>query len=68
MPYDSIRDLPDRVKDNVPKHAHEIYKAACNRAWDEYGHDEDRAHKVAWAAVKNDYEKNEKTGKWEKND
>ncbi len=68
MPYDSIRDLPDSVKDNVPKHAQEIYKSAYNSAWDEYCHDEERAHKVAWAAVKNVYEKNEKTGKWEKKD
>ena len=68
MPYDSINDLPDSVKDNVPKHAQEIYKSAYNSAWDEYGHDEERAHKVAWAAVKNVFEKNEKTGKWEKKD
>jgi cation transport regulator ChaB len=26
---------------------------------------EETAHKVAWAAVKNVYEKNTKTGKWE---
>ena len=32
MPYDSIRDLPDSVKDNVPKHAQEIYKAVYNSA------------------------------------
>ena len=65
MPYDSINDLPDSVKDNIPKHAQEIYRAAFNSAWDEYGHEEIRAHKVAWAAVKKEYEKNEITGKWE---
>ena len=27
MPYKSISDLPDSVRDNVPKHAQEIYKA-----------------------------------------
>ena len=68
MPYDSIRDLPDSVKENIPKHAREIYMAAFNSAWEEYGHQEVRAHKVAWAAVKNDYQKNEETGKWEKKD
>ena len=66
MPYDKLSDLPDRVKDNVPHHAQEIYKEAFNSAWDEYDHDEERAHKVAWSAVKNDYEKDEKTGEWKK--
>ncbi len=67
MPYDSISDLPDSVKDNLPKHAQEIYQAAYNSAWDQYDHDEERAHKVAWSAVKNDYEKND-DGKWVKKD
>ena len=34
MPYSSISDLPDSVRDNVPKHAQEIYKEAYNSAWD----------------------------------
>jgi len=52
------------VRDNLPKHAQEIYQAAFNNAWDEYGHDEERAHRVDWAAVKKSYKKNEKTGHW----
>ena len=67
MPYDSISDLPDSVKDNLPKHAQEIYQAAYNSAWEQYDHAEERAHKVAWSAVKNDYEKND-DGKWVKKD
>jgi cation transport regulator len=66
MPYDSIQDLPDSVRDHLPRHAQEIYQAAFNNAWVEYHHDEERAHKVAWAAVKNTYEKDEKTGRWKK--
>ncbi|MBW3622183.1 MAG: ChaB family protein [Armatimonadetes bacterium] len=66
MPYQSLSDLPNRVREHLPKHAQEIYRAAFNSAWDEYGHEEERAHKVAWAAVKNEYEKNEETGKWER--
>ena len=65
MPYDSISDLPDSVKDNLTKHAQEIYQAAYNSAWEQYDHEEERAHKVAWSAVKNDYEKNA-SGKWVK--
>jgi cation transport regulator len=68
MPYKSINELPDSVKDNVPKHAKEIYKEAYNSAWEQYDHDEERAHRVAWAAVKNDYEKDEESGRWKKKD
>jgi cation transport regulator len=72
MPYDKISDLPDSVKDNLPKHAQEIYKEAYNSAWDQYDDPEERrgdasreetAHRVAWAAVKKKYEKND-DGKW----
>ena len=70
--YDKLSDLPDSVTDNVPKHAQEIYQAAFNSAWDEYKDEDDRrgdasreetAHRVAWAAVKQKYEKGE-DGKW----
>lgn len=72
MPYKTISDLPDSVKDHLPKHAQEIYLAAFNNAWKEYQDPEKRyedtsreqtAHKVAWAAVKNKYAK--KSDKWE---
>lgn len=72
MPYDKITDLPDRVKDNLPKHAQEIYMETYNSAWEEYKDKEDRkdnasreetSHKVAWAAVKKKYEKGE-DDKW----
>jgi cation transport regulator len=74
MPYDKLSDLPDSVKDNVPKHAQEIYKEAYNSAWEQYDEPEERrgdasreetAHKVAWAAVKKQYEKGD-DGKWHK--
>jgi cation transport regulator len=74
MPYQSLGDLPDSVKDNLPKHAQEIYKEAFNSAWDEYKDAEDRrgdasreetAHRVAWAAVKKVYEKDD-SGRWTK--
>lgn len=70
-------DLPDSVRDNLPEHAQEIYRAAFNSAWDQYDEPEERrggasreetAHKVAWAAVKREYEKDEKTGKWKRKD
>jgi cation transport regulator len=74
MPYQSRMDLPDSVKNVLPLHAQEIYMEAFNSAWDQYDEPDERrgnssreetAHRVAWAAVKNKYEKNETTGKWE---
>ena len=76
MPYDSPGDLPASVRDNLPKHAQEVYMAAYNNAWEEYKNAEDRrgddsreevAHKVAWNAVKMKYEKN-KDGNWKSKD
>jgi cation transport regulator len=64
MPYDSLNDLPDQVKNNLPHHAKEIYKEAFNSASKEY-EKEETAHKVAWNAVKTKYEKNSK-GEWTK--
>lgn len=65
MPYSKRSELPDSVKDNLPDHAQDIYKEAFNSAWDEYDHDEERAHRVAWGAVKKSYHKNDK-GNWVK--
>jgi cation transport regulator len=64
--YEQITQLPDGVKNNLPKHAQEIYKEAFNSAAEQYA-DESRAHRVAWSAVEQKYEKNEK-GNWVKND
>ena len=50
------------MKNNLPKHAQEIYKEAFNSAEEQYS-EEDRAHRVAWGAVENKYEKNDK-GNW----
>ncbi|KOP27408.1 cation transporter [Hapalosiphon sp. MRB220] len=64
MPYQEIADLPDSVKNHLPKHAAEIFVAAFNNAEKEY-QEEERAFRVAWAAVKRDYEKGE-DGNWRK--
>lgn len=60
MPYDSIKELPDSVRSNLPNDAQTIYKEAFNNAWDEYAQRDDResvAHKVAWSAVNKQYKK-----------
>jgi cation transport regulator len=65
MPYSALMELPKSIRDHLPKHAQEIYKDAFNSAWEDYNHDESRAHRVAWGAVKKQYHKNEATGDWE---
>ncbi|SFB02754.1 MULTISPECIES: ChaB family protein [unclassified Bacillus (in: firmicutes)] len=62
MPYRSLSELPDAVKDHLPHHAQEIFKEAFNSASEEYK-DEETAFKVAWSAVKKKYEKNSQD-KW----
>jgi cation transport regulator len=62
MPYEKLTDPPDGVRNNLPKHAQEIYKEAFNSAEEQYG-EESRAHRVAWSAVEQKYEKNE-NGNW----
>ena len=60
MPY-SIDKPPDKIKD-MPKHAQEIFIDAFNNALKQYEGDEERANKVAYAAVKQKYE--QKDGEW----
>jgi cation transport regulator len=76
MPYQSVAELPDSVRDNLPKHAQEIFQEAYNSAWDTYADPDKRrddasreevANRVAWAAVKQSYHKNDQ-GRWVKND
>ncbi len=72
MPYSELRELPDSVRNVLPKHAQEIYQAAFNSAWEQYDEPHERragssreetSHAVAWSAVKKTYEKGE-DGKW----
>ena len=77
MPYRRVSDLPDSVRDNLPEHAQEIYRAAFNSAWDQYDQPEERrggrsreetAHAVAWGAVEQRYAKDERTDTWVEKD
>lgn len=75
MPYKRIDQLPDSVRKNLPKHAQEIYKESYNSAEEGYrdpekrredGSLEETAHRVAWSAMKQKYEK--KDGAWVRKD
>lgn len=70
--YSKTSDLPAAVKNALPKHAQEIFRAAFNSAAEQYknpkkrqkgsGHEE-TCFKVAWAAVEKKYHKGD-DGKW----
>ena len=66
MPYDNVKDLPSAVKEHLPPHAQEIFKEAFNSAYAQYHHEEERAFRVAWGAVKKEYHKDDATGWWER--
>lgn len=75
MPYDRNVDLPKSVRGHLPAAAQTIYRKAFNAAWKEYqdpgkrrgGADrEETSHRVAWAAVKGTYTKQD--GKWVRKD
>jgi cation transport regulator len=77
MPYDKNSELPDSVRDNLPDRAQEIYRKAYNNAWETYkdpdkrrgdADREETAHRVAWAAVKKEFEKDEDSGEWKPKD
>lgn len=73
MPYSRNRELPEAVREHLPAHAQDIYRAAFNSAWARYddpaerrGHEsrEEVAHKVAWTAVKQAGYARGKDGDW----
>lgn len=62
MPYASNHELPMAVREHLPGHAQDIFREAFNSAFEQYRESdeprrEQRAFKVAWAAVKRTYRK-----------
>ncbi|GAB2175108.1 ChaB family protein [Dongia sp. agr-C8] len=60
MPYAANSDLPPSVREHLPPHAQDIFRAAYNHAWEEYADHSDReavCNQVAWAAVERKYHK-----------
>lgn len=58
MPYQFNVDLPAPVRDHLPSHAQDIYRAAFNHTHAAHAGDprqEEIAHRIAWAAVKRSY-------------
>jgi len=73
MLYKTTDDLSESVRHVLPHHGQEIYLKAYNAAHQEYFHKNKRrsendnleeiCHRVAWAAVKKVYDKNDE-GRW----
>jgi cation transport regulator len=60
MPYAANSDLPTSVRNHLPEHAQDIFRAAFNSAYEKHSADprqEEIAHRIAWAAVKRGYKK-----------
>lgn len=62
MPYNTNEDLPKSITDHLPYDAQTLYRKVFNSAYEQY-ETEVQAFKVAWAAVKKEYEKG-KDGMW----
>jgi cation transport regulator len=72
MPYKTDTELPAAVREYLPEHAQDIYRAAFNNAWEQYADPskrrgkesrEEASHRVAWAAVEKEYTK-DASGIW----
>jgi len=60
MPYATNDDLPAAVRNHLPEHAQSIYRESFNHAFAAHAGEadqEERAHRIAWAAVKRSYVK-----------
>lgn len=60
MPYASNDELPPSVRDHLPSHAQDIFRAAFDAAFAAHAGDprqEEAAFRIAWAAVKKQYRK-----------
>ena len=60
MPYQTNDDLPPALREHLPEHAQDIFRAAFNHAYTDHAGDprqEEAARRIAWAAVKRSYMK-----------
>jgi len=65
MPYRVNAELPPSVRHHLPEHAQDIYREAFNHAYGAHAGEvdcEQRAHMIAWSAVKRRYVKGD--GMW----
>jgi cation transport regulator len=70
MIYSTVTELPKTIRDELPEHAQEIYRAAYNLTVEEHRAADHSEHKLqemadqaAWQRVKMEYEQDD-TGQW----
>ena len=56
MPKEDFEDLPGTIR-RSPRKAQETYAKTLESAHEEYGADEERAHRTAYSSVKHSFEK-----------
>ena len=56
MPKEDLKDLPGTIQ-RSPGKAQETYAKTLESAHEEYGGDEERAHRAAYASLKHSFEK-----------
>ncbi|AHH82708.1 ORF-119 [Buzura suppressaria nucleopolyhedrovirus] len=61
MPYNSVRDLPKKVRDALPPKAQRMYMHVYNSAHGKY----ENPSRVAWGVVRRYYQQT-RSGKWTK--
>ncbi len=64
MPYKSVDELPQDLKDKMPQDAQQHFMAAFNAAQDD-GMSEDGARQLAMDSLKNEYEQGA-NGQWQR--
>jgi cation transport regulator len=65
MPYKALEELPVGLQRTLPLRAQEVYQTTFNSAWVTYANKSKRgsasreevAHRIAWSAVKRQYDK-----------
>lgn len=69
--YESMDELPDVVREELPEEAQELYMKGYNASWEMYEEEqagdmsqEAVANRDGWAAVKREFTKDDETGKW----
>jgi len=69
--YEKKVDLPETLRKVLPDRAQEVYLEGYRRGWEMYNPDttdeldqQSSAHRQGWAAVREEFRKNEETGEW----
>lgn len=57
MPYSSISDLPESIRNALPEAAQKLFLEVVNAALKQYNGDEAKSFATAWSAVKKQYTK-----------